>query len=160
MSLRTTIAAVIAIGALAPASAHAATNQTVLGVATGKATVNTATLELSAEQKVLMSHVGAGTVTFSAQASRADGIVRAIGPFTIVASSGDKITGVGTLVGVGPTLNVHPVGFIMTITGGTGRFANASGTLVTAPLVTPITPFTPPLLFERLESAVHGYISY
>ena len=98
--------------------------------------------------------------TFSAQATRTDGIVRAIGPFTIVASGGDKVTGVGTLVGVGPTLNVHPVGFIMTITGGTGRFANASGTLVTAPLVTPITPFTPPLLFERLEGAVHGYISY
>ena len=160
MSLRTTIAAVVTLIALAPASAHAATHRTLLGVAAGKATVNTATLEVSAEQKVLLSHIGPGTATFSAQATRADGIVRAIGPFTIVASGGDKVTGVGSLVGVGPTLNVHPVGFIMTITGGTGRFANASGTLVTAPLVTPITPFTPPLLFERLEGTVHGYISY
>ena len=97
MSLRTTIAAVVTTLALAPASAHAATNGTVLGVATGQATVNTATLELSAEQKVLMSHIGAGTVTWSAQASRTDGIVRAIGPFTITASGGDKVTGVGTL---------------------------------------------------------------
>ena len=45
-----------------------------------------------------------------------------------------------------------------TITGGTGRFTGASGTLATAPMMTPRLPFSPPVLNEKLESAVHGFI--
>ena len=162
MSLRKAILAVVVVLAmLAPASAQASNPyRTVVGVASGEGIVNTATLQVTARQTLWLSHIGRGTVEFQAQATRADGIVRAVGPFTIVTSDGDEITGTGSLVGVGPTLDVHPVGFIMTITGGTGRFAAARGTLVTAPLVTPRLPFSPPMLFEKLECAVHGFIDY
>ena len=115
-------------------------------------------MQVASTVDVWLSHVGRGTVHFQAQATRADGIVRAVGPFSISTPSGDELTGSGSLVGVGPTLVPHPVGFIMTITGGTGRFTGASGTLATAPMMTPRLPFSPPVLNEKLESAVHGFI--
>lgn len=160
MSFRTMLTTVVVLVALVPASAHAATNRAVLGVATGTATINTATFQITNDMELLASHIGRGTARFEGLGTRADGIVRAVGPFSIVTSRGDKLTGTATLVGAGPSLVVHPVGFIMTITGGTGRFARASGVLTTSALVTPRLPFTPPLLHERVDGALQGYLTY
>jgi hypothetical protein len=51
------------------------------------------------------------------------------GPFVILAADGDRLTGTSTFSSDGPPLEPHTTTQILTVTGGTGRFANASGEL-------------------------------
>jgi hypothetical protein len=165
MSLRITLTAVAVFAALAPATAAAhgrpgGTNLRVWGVMSGTAFVNTATVEVGADMRGTVAPFGPVTGQFRATGTRTDGIVRATGPFSLTARDGASITGTATLVGAGPNLNVHPAAVAMVITGGTGRFEGATGALSHTPLITPLLPFVPPLLNERLESMMHGYVSY
>ena len=151
-------------GAFVPVAAQAESShdyQQVSGVATGEARINVATLAIGADVDLRLSHIGSGTARFQGQGVLSPGdIFRAVGPFTITTTDGDTLSGAFTLNGIRPSLDVHPIGVIMTVTGGTGRFAGASGTLVTAPLVEPLLPFVPPVLFEDVRLAVDGYLSY
>jgi hypothetical protein len=79
------------------------------------------------------------------------------------AANGDEVTGTFTFSGPPPSPEPHEVATEFTITGGTGRFADASGT-VTIPLVaTPSCfdePSCPGALGQTVEGPLTGQISY
>jgi hypothetical protein len=153
----------LAVAALGPASAPAAvegTDRPVQGSASGMDSVNVQTLAMEADINVLMSHLGESTAHFQGQgALTPEGTVAATGTFTIVAANGDELTGTFTLAGPAPSFGVHTIDVVMAITGGSGRFAGATGTLSTTQLVTPLS-LEGTTLRQAMEGAVSGQISY
>jgi hypothetical protein len=95
------------------------------GSGTGRLWVNTTTGAVTGHDSGVSSHLGRYTADIQGHAERADdGTLTGSGTVTIVAANGDQLTGPFTLSGDGETQTV-----VVTITGGTGRFTNASGTL-------------------------------
>ena len=80
------------------------------------------------------------------------------GNATTVAANGDELTSTFSGSGV-----MTPTGLEATVvgqvTGGTGRFEDASGT-ITDHLVLTITDFSPPTVTATVESSFSGTISY
>jgi hypothetical protein len=153
----------LAVAALSPASAPAkagGTDRPVKGSASGMDSVNTKTLAITADATGIISHLGETTAHFEADgALTPQGTVAASGTFTLVADNGDLLTGTFTLAGPAPSFSVHTVRIVMTITGGTGRFADASGELTTTQRVTPFS-FDGVTLRQASEGPVRGQISY
>jgi hypothetical protein len=81
----------------------------------------------------------------------------------VVAANRDQLTGTWTVTGPLPSGDVHPTTTVLTIKGGTGRFADASGTITSQNLVTPTCfagPSCPGQLLETLKGGLSGQISY
>jgi hypothetical protein len=156
----------LAFAVLAPGSALAkagGTNRPVKGTAVGEVTVPIASLQLTTDASGVMTHLGQYTAHFEGSAEIVGGRTLGEGIFTVVAANGDELTGTFTLNGALPSGEPHSLTAVLTITGGTGRFADASGT-ITAPLVaTPscfVEPSCPAALVETLEGPLTGLISY
>jgi hypothetical protein len=89
------------------------------------------TISIEAVQSGTLSHVGAFTAHFSYLAIPSPLTIAIVGTGTLTASNGDKIFLTASILEIGAdyprTLNGA-----LTITGGTGRFAGATGTLLTS----------------------------
>jgi hypothetical protein len=122
------LAVVLALAALALASAPASAcgkAASIKGNGTGTISFNTATGAFTGEESGVSSHLGKYTLRLQGVGTRsADGTVTGSGTVTIVAANGDRL--MGTFTGTGSSQAPRVV---VTITGGTGRFASASGTL-------------------------------
>jgi hypothetical protein len=89
----------------------------------------------------IATHLGGFTLTWSLTVTLADGT--AIGSFHFIAANGDTID--TTIAGASeptPTPGVYRITEINTITGGTGRFANAKGSFTMERLTDLNTGFT------------------
>ncbi len=154
----------VVVAALSPASAPAdigGTDRPVKGSGSGLVSINTQALTLTADATGAISHLGEN-VTAHVDAhlvgQTPDGVILQ-GTQTVVADNGDQLTGTVTITGPGPTLSVHPTTAVMTVAGGTGRFADASGTITIDSIATPFS-FDGVTLLERIDFTVTGDLSY
>jgi hypothetical protein len=136
----------------------------VKGTASGTVTVTLgAPLGITLDFTGVLSHYGKYSVHVDSDGEIIGGEVVGHGTFTAVAANGDLQTGTVVFSGPLPSGDVHPTTAVITITGGTGRFADASGTLTSQNLVTPTCfaePSCPGLIIETLEGQLTGQISY
>ena len=168
MNGRVTIAAVLVlvVAALATASALAkagGTDRPVTGTAVGGFSAEVASLHIATDASGVMSHLGKYTSHFEGTAEIVGGRTLGEGTFTTVGANGDELTGTFTLNGALPAGEVHTATVVLTVTGGTGRFADASGTITVPLVLTPscfLEPSCPGALVETLEGQLTGTISY
>lgn len=161
----------LAVAALSPASSPAAAggaDRLVKGSVSGIDSIDVSrlpidrTLAIEADVSGVLSHLGKTTAHFEGDgALTPQGTVAASGDSTVVAANGDRLTGTFTLEGPGPSNppRVHEVTLEIRITGGTGRFEDASGVLRSTQQVTPLA-FDGPILHQASEGPVNGRISY
>jgi hydroxyethylthiazole kinase-like sugar kinase family protein len=154
---------VLAVATMSPPAALAAANGTdrpLTGTGTGTNTLNLATLAATAEATGHISHLGAFTGHFDAVFTiTGASTFTYTGTGTDVAANGDKlfstITGSGTLTSPTTAESTETD----TITGGTGRFAGASGTY-TETISSVIVSVTATTETSRFTAALKGQISY
>jgi hypothetical protein len=121
----------LTVGALSPPAALGAakgTDRPLRGTSTVTANVNLATGTGTTDGTFLLTHLGKGTLHADSTSFSVTGNTFAFtDTVVLVAANGDKVfgtdRGVGTLTSTGQTLSI-----VGSITGGTGRFADASGT--------------------------------
>jgi hypothetical protein len=126
----------LALAILSPASAVAkvgGTDRPVKGTASGSARINLSTGAFSGDVTGHSTHIGnyaAHTEGFAAL--NPGGLACAHDcTTTVVAANGDRITGPAEISTADPAPGVHTGTVVTTITGGTGRFADATGVLTT-----------------------------
>jgi hypothetical protein len=133
---------------------------TTSGTATGRLGVP---LGVTIDLTGVATHLGKYSVHVDAVGVISGGEVLGDGTFTVVAADGDRLTGTTTFTAPLPSGEVHTTTAFLTITGGTGRFADASGTLTSSNLETSICfagPSCPGLIINALEGQLSGQISY
>jgi hypothetical protein len=82
------------------------------------------------------------------------------GPITLTAANGDELTGTHTLTATGFTPGTaHTTTVVATITGGTGQFAEASGTVTSTAQVTS-SSFDGVTLVSTVEYTATGQLSF
>ena len=159
----TLVSLVLAFAMLSAASASAKTGGTdipIKGNGTGTISLDPETGAFTGDVPGVSSLLGKVDVQIAGVGARtANGTFAGSGTATIVAANGDKLTGTITL-----TQEALPGGHfittvVVTITGGTGRFADASGTL------TVICHSGPPdqvaeMLVIKAECKFTGRVSY
>lgn len=160
--------AVVAVTMLAPATTHAATNDAdrpLSGKTSGQTTFSLLTpSESSSDATGEVSHLGS---TFQ-QNEITSFVLTGPNSFTdtaittLVAANGDRLivhfSGSGTFTGISVGSTTQQSG-VDTITGGTGRFANATGTL-TASQRSLITSATATTTTSEDDYSFQGSISY
>jgi hypothetical protein len=159
---------VLALVALSPTSAAAkagGTDRPMQGTTLGDVTVTLAPgLPMEADVTGVTTHLGKYTGHLEGTAEIIGGTVFGEGTFTLVAANGDQLSGTFALTGPPPSGAVHPVSTVLTITGGTGRFADASGTITVELVATPSCfndpSSCPGAVIETIEGPVTGLISY
>jgi hypothetical protein len=159
----TTLAALaLALVALSPASALAnagGTDRPAKGTVSGTVSVNVQTGALTADATGTATHLGRFTSSLEgAIAITPEGTVGS-GTQTIVAANGDQATGTFELTTPGLPTEAHTTTIVTTVTGGTGRFSDASGSLTSTVEVSPIS-FDWPTLVNSSEGTLRGRISY
>jgi hypothetical protein len=144
---------VLAVAVLFPTAAQGAakgTDRPLRGTETATAQVNVCLATATVDGTFKYAHLGNGT--FHAVTTVTGGNIS--GTNTYVAANGDEIF--TTIVGTGGGTEVT---IVDTIIGGTGRFADASGTFTaTGPVVNVFTP--PCTLTGTGTNSVTGQISY
>ena len=157
---------VLALAALSPASALAkagGTDRPMKGSVVGDVTVPIPSLQLTTDASGVMTHLGKYTAHFEGSAEIVGGRILGEGLFSVVAANGHELTGTFTTDEGLSFGEPHSLTVVLTIMGGTGRFADASGT-ISAPIVaTPscfLEPSCPGALVETLEGRWTGTISY
>jgi hypothetical protein len=157
---------VLAVIALSPTTALAkagGTDRPVKGTALGDVTATIPGLRLTADVSGVLTHLGKYTGHFEGSGEIVGGRTLGEGTGTLVAANGDELTATFTLNGALPGGEVHSLTVVLTITGGTGRFVDASGTITIPFLATPscfVEPSCPGALVETLEGRSTGRISY
>jgi hypothetical protein len=156
------LTSVLALFVVAPGVALAkpgGSDRPIHGSGTSVDTIDLATGAGSGEGPVIVSHLGKGTfshsftVTFTSPTT-----VVITGTETFTAANGDQVftafAGTGTLTG-----NTGVATGVLTITGGTGRFQDASGTL-TGTFNTEIISLVGTTLVNSNSFTIEGRISY
>lgn len=154
---------VLAVATMSPSAALAAANGTdrpLTGAGTGTTTLNLATLAAAAEATGHISHLGAFTGHFDAVFTiTGASTFTYTGTGTDVAANGDElfstVRGSGTLTSPTTAESTETD----TITGGTGRFAGASG-MYTETISSVIVSITATTETSRFTAALKGQISY
>lgn len=139
------------------------TDRPLKGRGSGTTTADLATAAATSDGTAHVSHLGKSTyhldVTFAVSGPNTFSLM---GTATLVAANGDRVfstltgTAIATGIGVGETAEQTVV---LTIIGGTGRFANASGTL-TAAVTTATVSLVATTLLNRDTFTARGRISY
>ena len=153
----------LALAVLSPASALAnagGTDRPIKGAGTGTISLDPATGAFTGVVPGVSSHLGDMTVHIEGVGARAaDGTFAGSGTATLVAANGDEVTGSITLTQTALPDGHTVTTVVVTITGGTGRFANASGTLTVICLSGPPSQVGATLLIKA-ECKFTGQISY
>src|SRR5262245_9765838 len=150
---------ILALGVLAPVGAlgkAGGTDRPVQGTTSGTVTGTlTSPLGITVDLTGVATHLGKYSVHIDAVGVISGGEVEVDGTFTVVAANGDQLTGTATTTTpLSQLAEVHTTTAFLTITGGTGRFSDASGTLTSQNLETPICfaePSCPGLIIDTLE---------
>ena len=151
----------LALAILSPASALAGaggTSRPVKGTISGMARLNLLTGAFAADVGGVTTHVGNYTAHSEGNAVIAGGTLVGSSVTTIIAADGDQLTGTGE-VSTADTPAGHTATQIITVTGGTGRFAGATGTLRTTVLSTGFS-LVGDTVVRHDEGTVSGEISY
>jgi hypothetical protein len=127
------------------------------GRSTGINTVNLQTGAATYESSGHLSHLGAVTGTGVQTIILMGNTLRFTGTGTTVAANGDELF--ATISGTGTVTSTAAVTTLNTITGGTGRFAGATGTFTVTSVSKPISTVGPIETFDS-TSTTEGYISY
>jgi hypothetical protein len=144
----------------APASADAGgTDRPMTGTISGTVSLTAATGNVEGGGTGVMSHFGAFTAYQEGSIAPRDGTYEGNTTWSLVAANGDTLTGTATLKVEGPPVGTHTTTQISTITGGTGRFADATGTFTIVYHVTPLS-FDGVTAVNRVEGTTTGLISY
>jgi hypothetical protein len=152
----------LAVVALGPASAlanAAGTDRPVKGTISGTVSLNVLTGAFTADATGVATHLGDNTVSLEGAVAITPEGVFGSGTGTIVAADGDQMIGTFTLETPGQPGVAHTTTIVMTVTGGTGRFSDASGTLTSISEVSPIS-FDGVTLVNSVEGTVTGQVSY
>jgi hypothetical protein len=152
----------LAVAAISPASAPAkagGTDRPVKGTISGTVSLNVLTGAFTADAMGLTTHDGEYTVSLEGAVAITQEGVFGSGTGTIVAANGDQMTGTFTLETPGQPGVAHTTTIVMTVTGGTGRFSDASGTLTSINEVSPIS-FDGVTLVNSVDGTVTGQVSY
>ena len=154
---------VVALAVLSPASALAnagGTDRPIKGAGTGTISLEPATGAFTGVVPGVSSHLGDITVHIEGVGARAaDGTFAGSGTATLVAANGDEVTGSITLSQTALPDGHTVTTVVVTITGGTGRFAGASGTLTVICLSGPPSQVGAMLLIKA-DCKFTGQISY
>jgi hypothetical protein len=144
----------VAVVSAALAAAHG-TARPLTGTGTGTITVNLATGAATADGTGYISHLGAFTGHVDLMFTFSGARFTYTGTGTDVAANGDKlffsVKASGTIGSTDTETD--------TITGGTGRFAGASGGFTETVSLVPIS-VTPTTVTNRITIALNGQISY
>ena len=154
---------VLAVIAMSPAAAMGAAKGTdlpLIGRGTGTNTVNLATGAATNMGSGQLSHLGAVAASgVQTIALTGPNTISFTGATTTVAANGDELftttSGTGTLTSTGSATATT----FKTIAGGTGRFADASGTFTTTSLSTPVSTVGSIETFSFTQTTT-GQISY
>jgi len=155
--------ALLALAVLSPASVPAnagGTDLPIKGSGTGTISLNPGNGVFTGVVPGVSSHLGNITVHIEGVGARAaDGTFAGSGTATLVAANGDRVTGTITLSQTALSDGHTTTTVVLTITGGTGRFADAIGTL------TVICQSGPPsqvgaMLLIKANCRFTGQISY
>ncbi len=152
---------VLAVAALSPAAALGAakgTDRPLSGTVIATTHDNLSTGMDTADGAFLFTHLGNGTFHEDAALTSVTGNTFTLtGTATYVAANGDKLF--ATVVATGTFTGSNVVTTVSTITGGTGRFADASGTFTTHERVV-IGTIVGPILTDTFTATAEGQISY
>ena len=134
---------ILTLGVLAPVGAlgkAGGTDRPVKGTASGTVTGKLGSpLGITIDLTGVATHIGKYSIHVDAVGVISGGEVLTEGPFTVVAANGDRLTGTTTVTTpLSQLAEVHTTTAFLTITGGTGRFADASGTIISKNLETPV----------------------
>jgi hypothetical protein len=160
-ALRVVSLVVLALAILDSGSALAGTGTDlpVKATSSGTTSVNLYTGAFTADASGVGTQVGAFTSHLDGAGRIIDGTVVGAGTFTTMAANGDTVTGTFSSTGT-PSLDVHTVTLVQTINGGTGRFADASGTVTTTSVCTPFSfDSATGTLLETCDSTLSGRVS-
>jgi hypothetical protein len=153
----TALALVLALATLGPASALAnagGTDRPVKGAGSGTISLDQAGA-FTGEAKGVSGHLGNYTVHLEGTgAPTPEANFFGSGTATAVAANGDEFTGTVTVTTTGPTTTV-----VVKVTGGTGRFADASGTLTIICRTISLSQ-AGQLLISEVQCRLTGEISY
>lgn len=127
------------------------------GRSTGINTVNLETGAATYESSGHLSHLGAVTNTGVQTISFVGDTIRFTGTGTTVASNGDELF--TTFSGTATVTSTAAATTVNTITGGTGRFAGATGTFTVTSASKPISTVGPTETLATI-STTEGYFSY
>jgi hypothetical protein len=158
-------ALVLGLVVVIPGSAMAkagGTDRPVTGTASGTARFNVRTNSFAVEFSGTASHAGLYNARSEGSGAFAPDLTFAgTGEASVVAANGDEFDGTTTLTtsSFSPQAFEHTTTSVLTITGGTGRFEDATGTLTSVFDVTPIglEGFT---VIAHVEGTVAGRVSY
>jgi hypothetical protein len=154
---------VLALAILSPASALAdagGTTRPVKGTVSGTAALNLVTGNFAVDVGGAATHIGKYTAHSEGTSviDFATGTLVASGITTVVAADGDQLTGTFQ-ASTADTPAGHTATQVMTITGGTGRFADASGSL-TITVVSQSFTLIGDTVVRHDEGTTSGEISY
>jgi hypothetical protein len=159
------IALVVCLAVVSPGSAMAkagGTDRPVKGTASGAVRLNLLTHSYAAEVSGMSTHVGlSGARSEGSGAFLPDLSFAGSGEVSVVAANGDELHGLSTLTTspFTPGAVEHTTTEVTTITGGTGRFENATGTVTGHYKVTPFG-VEGATLVNHVEATIEGSISY
>ncbi len=150
--------------ALIPVAAQAATGGTELpykGHDTGTITLNLLTNHYEADRTGEATFIGEYTVHLEGAGTwnASHTVFTGTSTFTVLTASGDEIYGTATNEATDFTPTGHSATSVLTITGGTGRFENATGTSTVLDQDATIA-FNFPLLVSSTTSTYSGSFSF
>ncbi|MEX2553663.1 MAG: hypothetical protein WD627_11765 [Actinomycetota bacterium] len=157
------LAFVLALAILNPGSALATAggaDRPVNGTASGTISVNQVTGAVVGDATGVTSHLGKTGIHFEGTVAptEEEGTFAGSAAVTIVAGNGDQLTGTAAVTSTAtPTGGTTTV--VVEITGGTGRFANASGTL-TVICLSGASSQVGQMLVSEIECKATGRLSY
>jgi hypothetical protein len=154
---------VLAVATAGSAMANAGgTDRTIKGTGSGTVRLNLLTHDFAAEVSGTTTHIGLyGARSEGSGAFLPDLSFAGRGEVVIVAANGDEVHGPSMLTTspFTPGAVEHTTTEVTTITGGTGRFADATGTLTGHYDITPIG-VEGATLVNHVEATIEGSISY
>jgi hypothetical protein len=154
----------LAVAGFSPAFALAKArgiDRPVRGALAGTVSLNLQTGVFTGDVTGVVSHLGRSTAHLDGSgAFTPEATFAGTGTLTTVAANGDRLNGTITLTTSPFTSTGHTTTLVETITGGTGRFADASGTLTETSDISTIS-FDGVTLVSSVEGGpITGHISY
>jgi hypothetical protein len=153
---------VLGVAALSPAATLGAANGTdrpLRGAVSATTTVNVATGAVTENASGELSHLGAVTIHVDGRSSRTGNSIAGSGTSTLTAANGDQLFATFTSTGTFTSRTTIELTFVVTIIGGTGRFADASG-MFTISASSVVVSIVGPNVTTQDSGTFEGQISY